>query len=170
MIEKYPEDSAKRAFPEDESNFEIIMAAVRAIRARRAEMNVPPSKKPHLIIATDKTAVFEAGRVYLSKLAYAGDLTIGSVPPSNTDGMVTVVTQEAKLYMPLSELVDLDKERERIQKELKKAQEDLQKTEAKLQNESFTSKAPQSVVAAERDRVEKTKALIDNLQESLKGL
>jgi valyl-tRNA synthetase len=170
MIEKYPEYSDALAFPVDESNFEIIMAAVRAIRVRRAEMNVPPSKKPHLIIVTDKTSVFEAGRIYLSKLAYAGELTISAVPPSDTEGMVTVVTEEAKLYMPLAELVDLEKERERIQKELKKAQEDLTKTEAKLQNESFTAKAPANVVAAERERVEKTKALIENLTESLKAL
>ena len=170
MIEKYPEHSDKLAFPEDEAGFEVIMAAVRAIRVRRSEMNVPPSKKPHLTIVTDKTAIFEAGRVYFSKLAYAGDLTIDSVPPSNTDGMVAVVTDEAKLYMPLAELVDLQKERERIEKELKKAQEDLQKTEAKLQNESFVSKAPASVVAAERERVEKLTALIGNLMESLKGL
>jgi valyl-tRNA synthetase len=170
MIEKYPEYTEKLAFPEDEANFEIIMAAVRAIRARRAEMNVPPSKKPHLFIATDKTAVFEAGRVYLSKLAYAGELSISNIPPASTDGMVTVVTEEAKLYMPLAELVDLQKERERIEKDLKKAQDDLQKTEAKLQNESFTSKAPANVVDAERERVEKTKALIENLTESLKSL
>jgi valyl-tRNA synthetase len=170
MIEKYPEYSEKLAYPEDEANFEIIMAAVRAIRARRAEMNVPPSKKPHLIIITDKTSVFEAGRVYLSKLAYAGELSIGTAPPANTDGMVTVVTNDAKLYMPLAELVDLDKERERIAKELAKAQDDLQKTEAKLQNESFVSKAPAAVVNAERERVEKTKALIENLRESLKAI
>jgi valyl-tRNA synthetase len=170
MIEKYPEFTKALAFPEDEANFESIMAAVRAVRVRRAEMNVPPSKKPHLIIATDKTAVFEAGRVYLSKLAYAGELSISTVPPASTDGMVSVVTGDAKLYMPLAELVDLDKERERIGKELKKAQDDLQRTEAKLSNESFVAKAPENVVAAERDRVEKLKALIANLTESLKAL
>ncbi|NMA25592.1 MAG: hypothetical protein GX936_07990 [Clostridiales bacterium] len=133
-------------------------------------MNVPPSKKPHLVIITDKTEVFEAGRVYLSKLAYAGDLTVSAETPASTEGMVAVVTNDAKLYMPLAELVDLRKERERIEKELKKAQEDLQKTEAKLRNESFIAKAPASVVASERERVEKTKALIWNLQESLKAL
>jgi valyl-tRNA synthetase len=170
MIEKYPAYSDKLAYPEDETNFESIMDAIRAIRARRAEMNVPPSKKPHLIIVTDKTAVFEAGRVYLSKLAYAGELTISVQAPANTEGMVTVVTNDAKLYMPLAELVDLQKERERIEKELKKAQDDLDRTVAKLSNEGFVSKAPANVVAAERERVEKTKALIENLKETLNGL
>jgi valyl-tRNA synthetase len=170
MIEKYPEYDDKLSFPEDEANFEAIMDAVRAVRARRSEMNVPPSKKPHLIIVTDKTEIFEAGRVYLSKLAFAGELTITAEPPASIEGMVTVVTNDAKLYMPMAELVDLQKERERIEKELKKAREDLARTEAKLSNESFTSKAPAHVVNAERERVEKTKALIENLEESLKGL
>ncbi len=80
-----------------------------------------------------------------------------------------MVTNDAKLYMPLAELVDLQKERERIEKELKKARDDLQRTEAKLSNESFVSKAPEAVVNAERERVEKTKALIENLTESLKA-
>ena len=170
MIENYPAYSEELAFPEDEANFEIIMEAVRAVRAQRAEMNVPPSKKPHLIIVTDKVNVFEAGRVYLSKLAFAGELTIGHNAPEVTDGMVTVVTDEAKLYMPLSELVDLDKERERIEKSLKKAREDLEKINAKLSNEKFTSKAPENVVNAERERADKAKALIENLEESLKSL
>ena len=170
MIEKYPEFSEKLAFPEDEANFESIMAAVRAVRVRRSEMNVPPSKKPHLVIVTEKTAVFEAGRVYLSKLAYAGELSITNTVPGSADGMVSVVTNDAKLYMPLSELVDLDKERERIQKELKKAQEDLDKLQAKLSNPGFVSKAPEAVVSAERERVEKLNALIGNLSESLKAL
>jgi hypothetical protein len=127
-------------------------------------------KKPHLTIVTDKPAVFEAGRVYLSKLAYAGDLSVTNAAPENTDGMVAVITNDAKLYMPLAELVDLDKERERIVKEHKKAQEDLEKLNAKLSNEGFVSKAPAAVVNAERERVEKLKALIENLSESLKAL
>ncbi len=170
MIEKYPSYNETLAFPDDEANFEIIMAAVRAVRAQRAEMNVPPSKKPRLIITTDKTDVFEAGRVYLSKLAFAGELEITNTPPEKTDGMVTVVTDEAKLYMPMAELVDLEKERERIEKSLKKAREDLEKTRAKLQNEKFTSKAPENVVNAERERADKAQALIENLEESLKSL
>ena len=170
MIEKYPAYDETLAFPEDEANFEIIMAAVRAVRAQRSEMNVPPSKKPRLIITTDKTDVFEAGRVYLSKLAYAGELDITSTPPDTTDGMVTVVTDEAKLYMPLSELVDLQKERERIEKSLEKARGDLEKTLNKLSNEKFTSKAPEAVVNAERERADKARALIDNLEESLNAL
>jgi len=170
MIEKYPEFSENISFPEDEAKFEIIMNAVRAVRVRRAEMNVPPSKKPHLTIVTDKKDVFEAGLVYLSKLAYAGEVTITDTVPENAEGLVGVVTNDAKLYMPLAELVDLQKERERIKKELKAAEENLERTEGKLNNQGFVAKAPEAVVAAEKERAEKLRALIENLNDSLKAL
>jgi valyl-tRNA synthetase len=170
MIQPYPEYSDALSFPEDESGFEMIMDAIRAVRTRRAEMNVPPSKKPHLIIVTDKKDIFDTGRIYLSKLAYAGDLTISSQAPVNTDGMVSVVTNEAKMFMPLAELVDIEKERARIEKELKKANDDLARIENKLANEKFVSRAPENVVNAEREKAEKAKALIENLTESLKAL
>ena len=170
IIEKYPEFREDLSFPQEEAGFEKIMAAVRAVRARRAEMNVPPSKKPHLIIATDKTDVFSAGTLYLSKLAYAGEVSIVSEAPASAEGMVTVVTDDAKMYMPLSELVDLDKERERMQKELKKAQEELARVESKLANEKFVSRAPENVVAAEREKADKARALIANITESLEAL
>ncbi len=169
MIEKYPEFSEKINFPEDEAKFEIIMNAVRAVRVRRAEMNVPPSKKPHLTIVTDKKDIFEAGRVYLSKLAYAGELTITDTVP-DTEGSVNVVTNDAKLYMPLAELVDLQKERERIEKEIKTAKDDLARTEGKLSNQGFIAKAPQAVVEAEKEKAQKLRDLIENLNESLSTL
>ena len=170
MIERYPESSEELSFPEDEENFEIIMNAIKAVRSRRAEMNVPPSKKPHLIIVSAKTDIFETGRVYLSKLAYAGSLTITDTAPAEAEGMVSVVTDEAKMYMPLSELVDIEKERQRIEKELSKAKAELERVEKKLQNESFVSKAPENVVNAEREKAAKAQALIANLEDSLKAL
>ena len=170
MVEKYPEFSETIDFPEDEAKFEIIMNAIRAVRARRAEMNVPPSKRPHLTIVTGQKDVFEAGLTYLSKLAFAGDVTITDTQPGNMEGLVAVVTNDAKLYMPLAELVDIEKERERIQKELKTAVENLKRTESKLSNEGFLSKAPEAVVAAEKERAEKLRALIQNLEDSLRAL
>ena len=170
IIEKYPEFREDLSFPKEETGFEKIMAAVRAVRARRADMNVPPSKKPHLIIVSDSADVFSAGKVYLSKLAYAGEVTITSEPPADTNGMVTVVTDDAKMYMPLSELVDLDKERERMRKELSKAEDELARIEAKLSNEKFVSRAPENIVAAEREKADKARALIANITESLAAL
>ncbi|NCB52236.1 MAG: valine--tRNA ligase [Clostridia bacterium] len=170
MITEYPKYSEALAFPEDEAGFEMIMDAVKAVRSRRAEMNVPPSKKPHLIIATDQTGVFEAGSVYLSKLAYAGDVTISKNVPQNTDGMVSAVTDNAKMFMPMVELVDIEQEKERIIKELNKARAQYDAQLKKLANEAFMSRAPEHVVATERERAEKAKALMENLEESLNNL
>ena len=170
MTQSYPVCSETLAFPEDEARFESIMSAIKAIRARRSEMNVPPSRKARLIIATARPEVFETGRVYLSKLAYASELEISRNAPEDLDGLVAVVTDGAKLYMPLAELVDLEKERERIRKEIEKAQGDLARAESKLANEKFTAKAPENVVNAEREKAAKAKALIANLTESLKTL
>ncbi len=170
MIESYPEFTEKLSFPTDEQNFETIMTAIKAVRSRRAEMNVPPSKKPHLIIATDKADVFASGEVYLSKLAYAGSVEICAAAPANVDGMVSVVTDEARMFMPMAELVDLDKERARIEKELAKARKELEGQEKKLSNEAFLAKAPEKIVALEREKAEKARALIENLTESLKNL
>ncbi|MEG1790463.1 MAG: valine--tRNA ligase, partial [Oscillospiraceae bacterium] len=170
IIAPYPKYDAALAFPEEETGFEMIMDAVKAVRSRRAEMNVPPSKRPRLIIATDKTAVFEAGGAYLSKLAYAGEVTIAAFVPEDTEGMVSMATDNARMFMPMSELVDLDKERERITRELEKAKAQLEAQNRKLANESFISRAPEAVVATERDRAEKARALIENLEESLNKL
>ncbi len=170
IIAPYPKYDAALSFPEDEAGFELIMDAVKAVRSRRAEMNVPPSKRPRLIISSDRPEVFEAGRTYLSKLAYAGEVDIVSEAPADTDGMVSVVTGSAKMFMPMAELVDLEKERARIEKELEKARAQLEAQNKKLANEAFVSRAPESVVNAERERAEKAKALIANLEESLAKL
>jgi len=170
MIQSYPEFTDALNFPEEEAQFEIIMNAIRAVRSRRAEMNVPPSKKPRLIIVSPKADVFEKGTVYLSKLAYAGQVEIVTEVPADTEGMVNVVTDEARMFMPLAELVDLDKERERINREIGKAEADLQKIEAKLSNEKFVSKAPENVVAQEREKAAKARTLIENLKNSLEAL
>ena len=170
IVAPYPKYDAALSFPEDEAGFELIMDAVKAVRSRRAEMNVPPSKRPTLIITSDRPEVFEAGRTYLSKLAYAGEVEISAEAPADTEGMVSVVTGSAKMFMPMAELVDIEKERARLEKELEKARAQLEAQNKKLANESFVSRAPEAVVNAERERAEKAKALIANLEESLAKL
>ncbi|MDR0862252.1 MAG: valine--tRNA ligase [Oscillospiraceae bacterium] len=170
MTAAYPVFSAAHDFAREEAEFESIMAAIRAVRARRAEMNVPPSRRSNVIIATEKTDVFNMGRAYIMKLAYASELTVAQEPPIGADGYVTVVTGDARIYMPLAELVDLAAERARIEKELAKARQDLERIEQKLANEAFTAKAPANVVDAERARADKAKALIENLEESLAAI
>ena len=170
MLQSYPKYDEALAFAEDEANFETVMSAIKAVRSRRAEMNVPPSKKAHLIIVTDKKDAFCAGNAYLCRLAYAETVTLADEAPANTDGMVSVVTDEARMFMPMAELVDLDKERARLEKELAKAEKDLAGQNAKLSNENFVSRAPEAVVSAEREKKTKLEALIENLKASLAKL
>ena len=119
--------------------------------------------------AQEKPEIFESGRAYIARLAWAGDVTVCRTL-EDTAGMAGAVTNDAKLYMPMAELVDLEKERARIEKELARTREDLQRTETRLQNPGFVNKAPERVVAAEREKVEKAKALIANLEEGLAAL
>jgi len=166
MVRPYPKFDESLHFPKEEAEFESVMSAIRAVRSRRSEMNVPPSKKSVLVIVTEKTDVFEAGYAYISRLAYASYLRITNETPANLNGYISVATSDAKLYMPLAELVDVEKELERIGKEIKKVETDIEKVEQKLSNEQFTSKAPDNVVQAERDRLDKLRALLENLNES----
>ena len=170
MIERYPEFKQELDFPADEQNFEMVMAAIKAVRARRSEMNVPPSRKAHLIIATERTAAFEAGISYICKLAYASEVSVLSAPPETNDGMVSVVTDNARMFMPMAELVDMEKEKARMEKELANAEKQLAGQIAKLSNENFVTRAPENVVNAEREKKAKLEALIENLKASLAGL
>ncbi len=170
IVADYPEFSEALSFPGDEADFESIMTAVKAIRSRRAEMNVPPSKRPSLIVVSEKVEVFEKSRVYMANLAYAGEVTITAEAPADTAGMVNVVTEDAKMFMPMAELVDLAAEKARIEKDLQKARKDIEGQERKLANENFVSRAPEAVVNAEREKLAKAQALAANLEESLKNL
>ncbi|MEG1316731.1 MAG: class I tRNA ligase family protein, partial [Oscillospiraceae bacterium] len=170
MLQSFPEFTEKLSFLKDETDFEILMDAIKAVRSRRAEMNVPPSRKAHLIVVTEKKEIFENGKSFLSKLAYASEITVCDLAPADIEGMVSVVTGQAKMFMPMAELVDLQKERERIEKELAKAQKEYDGQKSKLANERFLAKAPEKVIETEKERMEKAKALMDNLSESLKKL
>ena len=170
ILQRYPEYDPQLSYPQDEQDFETLMEAIKAIRSRRAEMNVPPSRKAHLVVVTDKGAIFENGRAFLCKLAYAGKITVTTEMPEDVSGMVSAVTNDAKIFMPMAELVDLDKERARIEKELEKARKEYEGQKNKLANEKFLARAPERVVTAERERMEKAKALLENLTESLHKL
>ena len=170
MMQSYPEYAESLNFPEDEANFGMVMDAIKAVRARRAEMNVPPSRKSHLIIVTDKAKAFTDGEKFICKLAYASGIEVRAELPETTDGMVSVITDNARMFMPMAELVDLEKERARMEKELANAKKQLDGQIAKLANENFVSRAPEKVVNIEREKKAKLEALIENLEESLKNL
>ena len=170
IVEAYPVYDPALAFPGEAADFELVMEAIRAVRARRAEMNVPPSRKSHLIIATDRPAAFELGQAYIRKLAYAEAVSVRTEAPEDTGGMVSVVTGNARMFMPMADLVDLEAERARLGKALANAEKGLQAQHAKLANPNFVSRAPEKVVNAEREKQANLEALIANLKESLARL
>ncbi len=166
IVAKWPEFRKELQFKADEDQMESVMNAIRAIRNRRAEMNVPPSKKAALFVLTSKPQIFTEGEGFIQRLAYADQVTMLDKEPQNIDGMVCCTTADAKLYIPMGQLVDVAKELERIAKELEKARKNLQVIEGKLSNEKFTARAPENVVNAEKEKAEKARALIAQLEES----
>ena len=166
IIAKWPEFSEKLNYKAEETAMESVMNAIRAIRNRRAEMNVPPSKKCTLYVVTDKQEVFKEGVPFFQRLAYAEAVEVISGEPENHEAMASCITADAKLYMPMSQLVDKEKELARVAKEKAKAEQSIRSFEAKLSNEKFISKAPEAVVAAEREKFEKAKALYSQLCEA----
>ncbi|MBQ3251804.1 MAG: valine--tRNA ligase [Oscillospiraceae bacterium] len=166
IVAQWPEYREELSFKAECEQMESVMEAIRAIRNRRAEMNVPPSKKAALFVLTAKPQVFTEGEGFLERLAYAETVSMLDAEPANLDGMVTITTADAKLYIPMGQLVDVAKELERIEKELDKARKNLAGIEAKLSNENFTARAPQNVVEAERQKAAKARDLITQLEES----
>ncbi len=170
MLQSWPTVSGKLDFPQEEKSMELIMEAIGAVRTRRSEMNVPPSKKAHLTLVTQEADLFRQGEAHLKRLAYADAVTITDQAPTDQGGMVSVVTHAAQMFIPLAELVDLEQEKARLDKEIAKAQKDLDGLKAKLSNENFVNKAPANVVQAERDRQEKLEALLAKLTQQRQGM
>ena len=160
MISKWPEYDPTLSFADEEAQMEKIMDAIRAIRNRRAEMNIPPSKKSKVYVETAFADVFAVGSEFIKRLAYASDV-------GNT---VTIVTNDAKIYIPLGDLVDFEAEAKRLQKELAAAEEKLAFINKKLDNPGFVNKAPEKVVQQNRDEAAKLTEKIANLRSSLENL
>ncbi|MDR3766263.1 MAG: valine--tRNA ligase [Butyricicoccus sp.] len=170
MVSKWPEYDEKLHFATEADQVETMMDTIRAIRARRAEMNVPPSKKAQVILLTDDRAAYEAGSLFFAKLAYASDIEFVDTAPANVDSMVSVVTKGAQVYMPMGELVDFAKERARLTKEKAKVQKDIDFVMKKLNNPGFVNKAPEAVIAQEREKAAKYQELMEKLDASLAAL
>ncbi len=176
MLQDWPKYREAMNFPAEEKSMELIMDAIRAIRTRRSEMNVPPSKKAHLTVATMETETFTLGVPFLKKLAYASEVEIVPFAQAQADadaaqaGQVSIVTHAAQLSIPLGELVDLEKEKQRVEKELKKQSAELDKLNAKLNNPGFVNKAPEHVVAAEKERAVQLTELVAKLKAQLNGM
>ncbi|MEI6579489.1 MAG: class I tRNA ligase family protein, partial [Eubacteriales bacterium] len=165
MISVWPVYDEALSFAAEELEMERIMEAIRAVRNRRAEMNVPPSKKAKLFIESAYTDTFKSAGVFMQKLAWASDVEVGS--NFSIDGAVSIVTADAKIFIPMGDLVDFEAERARLKKELESAEKMLEGIVSKLANEGFVAKAPAAVVEAQREAGEKLKDKIEMLKESL---
>ena len=168
-LSRWPEYKEELRFEQEERQMDKLMEAIRAIRNRRSEMNVPPSKKAKLMFAGENTQLFLDAAPLLERLAYGSQVTAVE-PGEDLNGAVSVVTGHATVYIPMNELVDMEKEKARLTAEKEKAEQNLQRILNKLANESFVAKAPAAVVEAEREKAEKAKSLIAKLEENLKGM
>ena len=169
MISKWPEYDPTLSFADEEAQMEKIMDAIRAIRNRRAEMNIPPSKKSKVYVETVFADVFAVGSEFIKRLAYASDVEIADAF-GDLGNTVTIVTNDAKIYIPLGDLVDFEAEAKRLQKELAAAEEKLAFINKKLDNPGFVNKAPEKVVQQNRDEAAKLTEKIANLRSSLENL
>ena len=168
MISAWPEYDPAHSFEAEEAEMERIMTAVRAIRNRRAEMNVPPSRKAKVYIATAYKPAFEHGSVFMQRLASASEVEVAD--SFELDGAVCIVTADAKIYIPMGELVDLEAEKVRLNKELAAVEKDLAFVNGKLSNENFVAKAPAAVVEAQREQKTRYEEKIAMLKESIAKL
>ncbi len=169
MLEKYPEYDPSLDFPSESEEMMKVMEAITAIRTQRNEMNVPPSKKAKLFIATAIPETFSNGEQFFKKLASASEVEISD--SFDIDGAVTVVTSDAKIYIPMEELVDKEAELKRLNKELKQVEKMLAQDEGKLNNPGFMSKAPEKVIEKIKGQAEKERekiALIHAAMDALK--
>ena len=173
MISKWPEFIEEWHFTEDEAAVEMIKEAVRGIRNVRTGMNVPPSKKAKVFVVSESENVrntFENGKVFFATLGSASEVTVQADRSGIDEDAVSAVLPEAVIYMPFAELVDIDKEIERLQKEEQRLTKELARVNGMLSNERFMSKAPESKVAEERAKLEKYSQMMDQVKERLTHL
>ena len=167
MLESFPVYDESLSFPQEEEAFEKIIEAIRAIRNRRAEMNVPPSKKAELFIETREPNTYEKGVMFFGRLASASDVFINRAAP---EGSLVIVTPSARLFIPMNELIDREKELARLQKEKASAEKDISVINGKLSNAGFVAKAPAQVVEAEKVKLKTAEEKLAKIEESIAAL
>ena len=168
MISSYPLYSSENAYNKEEAEMNRIMEAIRAIRNRRSKMNVPPSKKASVYIESDFVDTYKSGKAFIEKLAYASDVNFES--DFNKKDAVTIITTDAKIYIPLDQLVDKQAEKLRLNKELNDALKQLKQCESKLNNKGFISKAPEDVVLGVKNNAEKLRDKIKLIESTIESL
>ena len=168
VISSYPTYDESLVFEEDKRDVERIISTIKAIRQRRAEMNVPPSKKAKMFVITSYEESFKNTEKILSKLASASEVII--TDSYDKDDAVMIATEAGRVYIPLSEVIDFEKERERLNAEMKKNEGEIERIEKKLSNEGFVAKAPPKVIEGEREKLKKYLEMRESLTEALKKL
>ena len=169
MISAWPVYDEQLHFAAEQTDFTKVVDAIRAIRVQRNELNVPPSKKVTMYIETSETALFEGAKAFFERLAGAGELTV-SEKAETSDDMVTIVTANARIFMPMGELVDKEKELARLEKERKAAQKDIDFLSGKLSNQGFLSKAPAQQIENERVKLAKAQEKMEKIMLSIEKM
>lgn len=169
MISAWPVYDEQLHFAAEQTDFTKVVDAIRAIRVQRNELNVPPSKKVTMYIETAETALFEGAKAFFERLAGAGELTV-SEKAETSDDMVTIVTANARIFMPMGELVDKEKELARLEKERKAAQKDIDFLSGKLSNQGFLSKAPAQQIENERVKLAKAQEKMEKIMLSIEKM
>ena len=173
MISKWPEYKDEWNFEEDEKAVELIKEAVRGIRNTRTGMNVPPSRKAKVFVVSESEEVrniFENSKTFFATLGYASEVAVQSDKTGIAEDAVSVLIHQAALYMPFADLVDIDKEIERLTKEEDKMNKEIKRAQGMLSNPKFVDKAPADKVQAEKDKLEKYTQMLAQIQERLAAL
>ena len=168
MLKDYPEADKIPAFAAETEAFERVIAAIKAIRARRAEMGVVPSRKAAVNVVTKYADSFEGKGVFFERLASASVFAI--VDSYADEGAVQIITDSAAIYIPLADMVDFKAEAERLEKELQTVISEIKRAEGKLNNEGFVSRAPAAVVDAEKAKLEKYREKMAGIEDALKSV
>lgn len=172
MLSKWPEFKEELNFIKEEEKIELIKTAIKGIRNIRSEMNVPNSKKAQIIISSNNDLVndtFKTSEVFFKTLAFASDIIIKE-HKNAPEGALSVVIPNGVLYMPFDELVDIEKELDRLNKEKEKLIKEVERVEKKLSNEGFVSKAPERVILEEKEKMNKYKDMLEKVKEQIKSL
>lgn len=169
IISKYPEFKESLCFEIEKEKVELIMETIKAIRNRRSEMNVPPSKKAKIYIETECIDDFNNLALFIEKLAYGEKVIIGE-HFENINDAVTIILPKVKVYIPMDELIDKNEELQRLKKSLETAEKEFKLASSKLSNEGFMSKAPQNVVDNVKKTYETYKEKIESLKSAIEEL
>ena len=169
VIARFPEYDPALSFPEAERDMQLVMDAISAVRNRRAEMNVPPSKKARILVVSDRAALYKDSEAFFMKLAGASEVDIAAGREDVPEGAVNIVVGGAELFLPMAELVDKQKELERLKKEKKDLKAEIDRVEKKLANQGFVAKAPQKVVDEERAKGDKYREMLEKVIVSIEA-